>query len=70
MGNAQHGEARESIRRFLLSGGYGHKLHVWDLPKRRHLQELDLGSEQQMVLELRPAHDPTRAYGFLAWWFR
>jgi selenium-binding protein 1 len=29
-----------------------------------HLQELDLGAEQQMVLELRPAHDPTRAYGF------
>ena len=49
----------------LLSGGYGHKLHVWDLPKRRHLQELDLGSEHQMALELRPAHDPTRAYGFL-----
>jgi selenium-binding protein 1 len=49
----------------LLAGGYGHKLHVWDLPKRRHLQELDLGSEQQMALELRPAHDPTHAYGFL-----
>jgi len=48
----------------LLAGGYGHKLHVWDLPKRRHLQELDLGPEQQMVLELRPAHNPTRAYGF------
>jgi methanethiol oxidase len=49
----------------LLSGGYGHKMHVWDLLKRRHLQELDLGSEHQMTLELRPAHDPTRAYGFL-----
>jgi selenium-binding protein 1 len=49
----------------LLKGGYGHKLHVWDLRKRRHLQEIDLGSEQQMTLELRPAHDPTRAYGFL-----
>ena len=49
----------------LLSGGYGHKLHIWDLPKRRHVQELDLGSEHQMVLELRPAHDPTRAYGFM-----
>jgi selenium-binding protein 1 len=49
----------------LLAGGYGHKLHVWDLTKRRHLQELDLGAEQQMVLELRPAHDPTRAYGFM-----
>jgi methanethiol oxidase len=49
----------------LLKGGYGHKLHLWDLRKRRHLQELDLGSEYQMALELRPAHDPTRAYGFL-----
>jgi methanethiol oxidase len=37
---------------------------VWDLRKRRHLQALDLGSEYQMVLELRPAHDPTKAYGF------
>ncbi len=49
----------------LLKSGYGHKLHVWDLRKRRHVQELDLGSEYQMALELRPAHDPTRAYGFL-----
>jgi len=49
----------------LLKGGYGHKLHIWDLRKRRHVQELDLGSEHQMALELRPAHDPTRAYGFL-----
>ena len=49
----------------LLKGGYGHHLHVWDLPKRRHRQAIDLGAEQQMVLELRPAHDPTRAYGFV-----
>ncbi len=49
----------------LLKGGYGHKLHIWDLRRRRHLQELDLGSEYQIALELRPAHDPTRAYGFL-----
>jgi selenium-binding protein 1 len=26
---------------------------------------LDLGAENQMSLELRPAHDPTRAYGFV-----
>lgn len=49
----------------LLKGGYGHSLHVWDLRRRRHLQSLDLGAEQQMVLELRPAHDPSRAYGFV-----
>jgi methanethiol oxidase len=49
----------------LLGGKYGSKLHVWDLRRRRHIQEIDLGAEQQMVLELRPAHNPTRAYGFV-----
>lgn len=49
----------------LLERKYGHRVHLWDLRKRRHLQTLDLGSEHQMALELRPAHDPTRAYGFL-----
>jgi len=49
----------------LLAGKYGHSLHIWDLRKRRYLQSLDLGPEQQMVLELRPAHDPTKAYGFV-----
>jgi methanethiol oxidase len=48
----------------LLSGDYGHQLHVWDLRTRRHVQALDLGKEHQMVLELRPAHDPRKAYGF------
>jgi selenium-binding protein 1 len=48
-----------------LLGQYGRSLHVWDLRKRRHLQALDLGPEQQMVLEVRPAHDPTKAYGFV-----
>ena len=28
---------------------------MWDLRRRRHVQELALGDEQQMVLELRPA---------------
>jgi selenium-binding protein 1 len=49
----------------LLAGKYGHALHVWDLSRRRHQQVLDLGPEQQMVLELRPAHDPRKAYGFV-----
>ncbi len=48
----------------LLGGKYGNALHVWDLHSRRHLQKLELGPEYQMVLELRPAHDPTEAYGF------
>ena len=48
----------------LLGRKYGHALHVWDLQRRNHLQTLDLGDEHQMVLELRPAHDPAKAYGF------
>jgi selenium-binding protein 1 len=49
----------------LLAGKYGHKIHIWDLDKRRHLQEVDLGAEQQWVLELRPSHDPQKTYGFV-----
>jgi selenium-binding protein 1 len=48
----------------LLAGKYGHKIHIWDLDKRTHLQEIDLGPEQQWVLELRPSHDPNKTYGF------
>jgi selenium-binding protein 1 len=48
----------------LMQRGYGHQQHVWDLPKQRHVQALDLGDEYQIVLELRPAHDPTKTYGF------
>ena len=49
----------------LLGAKYGHRLHVWDLRKRRHKQVLDLGEEHQLPLELRPAHDPSKAYGFV-----
>ena len=44
---------------------FGHSIHLWDLRRRTHLQQLDLGDENQMVLELRPAHDPTKTYGFV-----
>jgi methanethiol oxidase len=49
----------------LMGSGYGRRLHVWDLRKRRHVQALDVGEQQQMVLEIRPAHDPSRTYGFV-----
>ncbi len=49
----------------LLGGKYGHVLHLWDLRKRRHLRTLDLGAENQMALELRPSHDPTKTFGFV-----
>src|SRR5437868_9130466 len=52
------------VGELLLGRKYGHRLHFWDLRKRRHIQEVDLGDQYQMVLELRPAHDPTKAYGF------
>jgi methanethiol oxidase len=49
----------------LLAGQYGNGLNVWDLRRRKHLQRLELGPKYQMVLELRPAHDPARAWGFV-----
>ncbi|WP_347943387.1 selenium-binding protein SBP56-related protein [Sphaerisporangium sp. TRM90804] len=49
----------------LLGRKYGHRLHVWDLRKRTHLREIDLGDQHQMALELRPAHDPTKTHGFV-----
>jgi selenium-binding protein 1 len=32
---------------------------------RSNCQTLDLGAENQMVLELRPSHDPNKDYGFV-----
>ncbi|KAA9373371.1 selenium-binding protein [Microbispora cellulosiformans] len=52
------------VGELLLGRKYGHKLHFWDLRRRRHVQEVDLGDQHQMTLELRPAHDPTKTYGF------
>ena len=53
------------VPEMLLGGKYGHKIHFWDLHKRKHVQEIDIGAEHQMALELRPAHDPTKAHGFM-----
>src|SRR6516162_4182845 len=52
------------IPELLLGGKYGHQIHVWDLQNRKHKQVLDLGAEQQLVFDLRPARNPTNAYGF------
>lgn len=49
----------------LLGNRYGHRLHFWDLHARRHMQTIDFGANHQMVLEVRPAHEPTRDYGFV-----
>jgi methanethiol oxidase len=52
------------VPELLLGGQYGHRLHAWDLRRRKHLQEIDLGPEYQLVFELRQARDPSKAYGF------
>jgi selenium-binding protein 1 len=49
----------------LMAKKYGRNVHVWDLRRRRHLQALPVGEDDQMVLELRPAHDPTKTHGFV-----
>jgi selenium-binding protein 1 len=48
----------------LINGRYGHNLHFWDLRKRKKIQTINLGEEYQLVFELRPAHEPTKSYGF------
>jgi methanethiol oxidase len=49
----------------LMANKYGHQLHFWDLRARRNVQTIDLGANHQMALEVRPAHDPSRQYGFV-----
>jgi methanethiol oxidase len=53
------------VPEILLGAKYGRSLHFWDLTKRKHLQQIDFGPDYQLVFELRPAHDPTKAYGFV-----
>jgi selenium-binding protein 1 len=49
----------------LLGRKFGHHLNFWSLSERRLVQRVDLGDQHQMVLELRPAHDPTKTWGFV-----
>jgi len=53
------------VPELLLGRKYGHRLHFWDLAKRNLTQTVDLGDQYQMTLELRPAHDPSKEYGFV-----
>ncbi len=48
----------------LLGRRFGHHLNFWSMSQRKLTQRIDLGDEHQMVLELRPAHDPTKPWGF------
>jgi methanethiol oxidase len=49
----------------VTAGKYGHRLHVWDLEKRRHTQTIDFGEQGLVPLEIRGFHDPARAGGFI-----
>ncbi|HEY1620973.1 MAG TPA: selenium-binding protein SBP56-related protein [Streptosporangiaceae bacterium] len=53
------------VPELLLGRKYGHRLHFWDMKTRTNIQTVDLGDQHQMALELRPAHDPTKKYGFV-----
>ena len=49
----------------VAAGKYGQRLHVWDWKSRKLKQTLDLGEEGLIPLEIRFAHDPAKAYGFV-----
>ena len=49
----------------LLGRKFGHHVNFWSMSERKLTQRVDLGDEHQMALELRPAHDPSKAWGFV-----
>jgi selenium-binding protein 1 len=49
----------------LLGRKFGHHLNFWSMSERKLTQRIDLGDQHQMVLELRPAHAPSQAFGFV-----
>ena len=60
VGHAEHGRERHRRRAPAERPVRPPAAHLGPA-QRRHKQALDLGAEHQMVLELRPAHDPTKA---------
>ncbi|EUA22489.1 56kDa selenium binding family protein [Mycobacterium xenopi 3993] len=51
----------------LLGRKFGHHLNFWNMSERKLIQRIDLGDQHQMVLELRPAHDPAKTWVSSAW---
>jgi selenium-binding protein 1 len=49
----------------LLGHRFGHHINFWSMSERKLTQRVDLGEQHQMVLELRPSHDPSKAWGFV-----
>jgi methanethiol oxidase len=48
----------------LLGRRFGHHLNFWSMSQRKLTQRIDLGDAHQLVLEVRPAHDPSKTWGF------
>lgn len=48
----------------VAAGKYGQKIHLWDWKERKIRQSFDLGAAA-IPLEVRFAHDPARAFGFV-----
>jgi methanethiol oxidase len=51
----------------LLGRRFGHHLNFWSMSQRKLTQRVDLGDQHQLVFELRPAHDPAKAWGSSGW---
>ena len=49
----------------VAAGRYGHSIHVWDLERRQVVQDLDLGPDGMIPLEIRWLHDPDADQGFV-----
>jgi methanethiol oxidase len=49
----------------LLGRKFGHHLNFWRMSEGKLVQRVDLGDQHQMVLEVRPAHDPNKTWGFV-----
>ena len=51
------------VGELLLGNKYGHKLHIWDLKKRNHLQEIDLGPSTRWCSSCAPRTTSARRTG-------
>nr|XP_039265908.1 methanethiol oxidase-like [Styela clava] len=49
----------------VAEGHYGHSLHVWDWTTHELIQDIDLGPDGKIPLEIRFLHDPSATQGFV-----
>jgi selenium-binding protein 1 len=49
----------------LAAGRYGRSIHIWDLDRRQVVQDIDLGEEGMIPLEIRWLHRPDADEGYV-----